>query len=236
MDMDARRSLDMGTRTETFATTHPVANPDFGPLLTQLTGLLTQGRELAAEQRANFAERAAASALKRQLERTIRAVHIPHMAQAGQLAARDDHQIGATTFRLAPASDSFAAFRTAVGNMVAAADDHRDALVKRGMSPTVLADLEVVLKEFDRAVERGNTARAGHVAATAQLRVIGAEIVKVVRLMDAVARLEFKDDAALLAAWKSVSRRQALPQGESGEGGTGPSEQGSATTDVRPAA
>jgi hypothetical protein len=61
------------------------------------------------------------------------------MPQAGQLAAHDDHRIGATTCRLAAASDSFAAFRTALGNMVVAVEDHRNSLVKPGMSPTVLA-------------------------------------------------------------------------------------------------
>lgn len=234
MDADVRRSMDTGTRTETFWGTHPIANPDLGPLLTRLTGLLTQGRELAAEQQVHFVERRAASARKRELERTIRAVHVPHMSQAGQLAARDDHEIGATTFRFAPNGDSLSAFRNMVGTMAEAAERHRDALIKRGMSATVMTDLGVAIKEFDLAVERGNKARAGHVEATAQLHVVGGDIVKVVKLMDAIARIEFKDDPGLLATWKSVSRRQALPQTDTGD--AGPGEQPGPAGDVRPAA
>ncbi|HKT61152.1 MAG TPA: hypothetical protein VJQ46_13960 [Gemmatimonadales bacterium] len=219
--------MDTGTRTETFWGSHPITNPDLGPLLTQLTELLNRGRELAAEQRANFVERAAASARKRELERTIRAVHVAHLSQAGALAARDDHSIG-TSFRLAPTSGSFAAFRNAVGTMAEAAERHRDALIKHRMSPTVLADLGEALKEFDLAVERGNKARAGHVEASAQLRLVGADILRVVKLMDAIARLEFKADPALLAGWKSVSRRQAVARDTADEPAP--------TGDVRPAA
>lgn len=243
MDADVRRSIDMGTRTHTFGTTHAVASPDFGVLLTQLTGLLARGTALAAQQRDGFVERAAASARKRELERTIRAVHVAHLAQAGQLAARDDHEIG-STFRLAPATGSFTAFRTAVGSMAEAAERHREALVKRGMSGTVLADLGEAVKQFDLAVERANAARAAHVAASAELRAVGAEIVQVVRMLDAVARLEFKDDPSLLAAWKSVSRRQAVSRDGSAAEVPGPAPapttEGQPATpavgDVRPAA
>lgn len=235
MDKVARRSIDRGTLIESFWKSHSISNPDLGPLLTQLIGLLARGQELAVEQRANLVERTGASAQKRELERTIRATHVPHLSQAGALAAVDDPELGSTTFRLAPSSGSFTAFRTAIGTMAASAEQHRDALVKRGMGPSVLNDLGGAIKQFDLAVERGNKARAAHVEATAQLGVVAADLVKVVKMMDAIARIEFKDDPGVLAAWKSVSRRQGVPHTDAGAPGA--AEQGSAPADdVRPAA
>jgi hypothetical protein len=235
MDATVRRSIDRGTLVEAFWQSHRITNPDLGPLLTQLTGLLARGQELAIEQRGNQVDRTAASAQKRELERTIRATHVPHLSQAGALAASDDPELGTVTFRLAPSSGSFTAFRAAIGTMAASAEQHRDALVKRGMGPSVLTDLGGAIKQFDLAVERGNKARAAHVEATAQLAVVAADIAKVVKMMDAIARLEFKDDPGLLATWKSVSRRQGIPQADAGAAGPSDSPTGP-TGDVRPAA
>jgi len=212
MDAIVRRSIDRGTLVESFWQSHSITNPDLGPLLTQLTGFLARGQELALEQRANLVERTGASAQKRELERTIRSTHVPHLSQAGALAAIDDPELGTVTFRLAPSNGSFTAFRTAIGTMVGAAEQHRDALVKRGMGPSVLTDLGGAIKQFDLAVDRGNKARAAHVEATAKLTALGADIVKVVKMMDAIARIEFKDDPGLLTTWKTVSRRHAVAQ------------------------
>ena len=235
MDKVARLSIDRGTLVEAFWQSHRITNPDLGPLLTQLTGLLSRGLELAADQRANLGERSAASARKRDLERTIRSTHVPHLSQAGALASIDEPEIGTVTFRLAPDNGSFAAFRNAIGTMVDSADRHRDALVRRGMGPTVLSDLGSAIKEFDLAIERGNKARAAHVEATAQLKAVSATIVKVLKLMDGIARIEFKNDPGLLATWKSVSRWQAVPQAEADAAGPSDPPSGPAG-DVQPAA
>jgi hypothetical protein len=235
MEADVRRNIDRGVQVETFWNTHSITNPDLGPLLTQLTGLLARGRDLAAAQRANLAERSAASARKRELERKIRAVHVPHLSQAGVLAVVDDPELGTITFRLAPNSGSFAAFRDSVGTMAATAEQHRDALIKRGMGASVLSDLGESIKEFDLAVDRGNKARAAHVEATAQLAVVASGITKVVRMMDAIARIAFDGDPGLLATWKIVSRRHASPQGDTGAPGS-PEQRSAAAGDVRPAA
>jgi hypothetical protein len=212
-----------------------VNSPEFVLILNELDGTLERIVMLEGQQRAGVLDRHAASVQKQKLVATIRTVHLPHLAQAGQKASRTVHEL-ATAFRFKPSGDAMPSFRAAVGTMLAEAQRHQEVMVKEGLSPAVLADLEETLKALDAAIELGQTARAALVGASAELRVLGDEVVRLVRLLDAVNQLAFRDKPELLAAWQSVSRVQPNPSSaeddESGEGGSTPTPGG----DVRPAA
>jgi hypothetical protein len=229
----------MGTSVRTFGRAHPVESPEFGLIMGELDRTLERIVALDGQQRAGLLDRHASAKQKAKLMATIRSVHLPHLAQAGQRAARTEHELG-TTFRIKPSRGSLAAFRTAVGTMVAEAERHREVLVKEGLSPAVVADLERTLGALDAATELGKTARAAHVGASAEMRVLAEEVGRQVRLIDGVNLLAFRDQPELLAAWHSVSRVRASPapaevedQPGGGAAGSRPPVPGG---DVRPAA
>ena len=229
-----RRRFVMGTSVQSFSRSHAVDSPEFVLILSELDGTLERIVALDGQQRAGLLDRHAASVQKEKLVATIRSVHLPHLAQAGQKAARTEHELG-TAFRIKPAGDSMPSFRTAVGTMLAEAQRHMPVMVKEGLSPTVVADLEQTLGALDAAIELGKTARAAHIGASAEMQVLGDEVVRLVRLLDAVNRLAFRDKPELLAAWQSVSRVQPNPTSaaddqSSTDGSTAP------RGDVRPAA
>lgn len=226
----------MGTGARDFGRSHPVDSPEFILIMGELDELLGLVQIRANQQRDGFIDRHAAAVRKRELESRIRAVHLPHMARAGQSAARDNHELAESFGK--PIGDTYAAFRTAAGGMAAVAEEHKELLVKRGMSVTVLEDLKQSLKDFDAAVDLGNAGRAAHLEASAELKHLADEIVRRVRLLDAVNQLHFRDDPSVLAAWASVSRVQAAPKSsaespDAGEQGEAPP---AGTGDVRPAA
>jgi hypothetical protein len=122
-----------------------------------------------------------------------------------------------------------------VGGIADAAEEHKEVMSKRGMSADVLGDLKDSIKQYDAAMELGVQARAAHLEASAQLRHLGKEIVKRVRLLDGINRLYFRQDPAALEAWKAVSKVQRRVNAgvEGPEGGA--AEGAAAGGDVRPA-
>lgn len=239
MNARDRRKIEMGHGSSDFSHAHAADSPEYVLILTELDAFLVRADVLSAQQREGFIDQHAATLRKRELESQIRSIHLPHLAAAGVQSARDDHELG-TTFTNRPRVQTFAGFRSAVGTMVAAAEANREVMTKRGMSPTVLEDLKRAIQDFDTAVELGRAGRAAHVGASAELRLIGHEIVKRVRLLDAVNRLRFKDDPSLLAAWAAVSHVQANPKATAEPPAPGTEQPGTvppaAPGDVRPAA
>jgi hypothetical protein len=233
MDGKVRRKVAMGTGARDFGHSHPVNSPEFTLILGELDELLGLVQVKANQQRDGVIDRHAAAVRKRELESRIRAVHLPHIARAGQSAARDNHELAEIA---RPVGDNYATFLTAATGMAAVAEENKELMVKRGMSAAVLEDLKLSLKDFEAAVELGNAGRAAHLEATAELKRLGDEIVRRVRLLDAVNQLHFRDDPSVLAAWAAVSRVQATPKSsaetsEAGRQGASP-----AGNDVRPAA
>jgi hypothetical protein len=239
MDAKVRRQVATGAGARDFGRSHPVDAPEFVLILGELDELLELVQITAAKQREGFVDRHTAAAQKDEIERRIRGMHLPHIQRAAKSAAADDPQL-AEAFPRKPATTSQAGFRTVVGGIADAAEAHKEVMGKRGMSAAVLGDLKDSIKQYDAAMELGVRARAAHLEASAQLRHLGDEIVKRVRLLDGINRLHFQQDPAALTAWAAVSRVQATPKSgaEGSEGGAvaegGPAA-GSAG-DVRPAA
>jgi hypothetical protein len=246
MDAKVRRQVATGTGARDFGRSHPVDSPEFGLILGELDELLALVQATAGKQREGFIGRHTAAVQKDELERQIRGMHLPHIQRAARAAAADDPQL-ADAFPRKPATTSQAGFRTVVGGIADAAEEHKEVMGKRGMSASVLEDLKASIKQYDAAMELGFQSRAAHLEASALLRHLGDEIVKRVRLLDGINRLRYRQDPAALAAWAAISRLQGTPKGsvEGSEGGAaaagdataeGAGGAGGAVGDVRPAA
>lgn len=111
------------------------------------------------------------------------------------------------------------------------AREHRETLLKSGLSQSVLDEFVRMLDQFDAAVVLGHEGRAAHIGATRELRVVSTEIFRTVRVMDGRSRQRFAGDAQLLGSWISASTvfRKPQPGKESEEETPGGGE-------VRPAA
>ena len=97
-------------------------------------------------------------------------------------------------------------FRTAARGMAAEAQNRREVLVKHGLVETVLVDLLRTPDQFDAAVESGRGGFQSHVGDSAELRAVGDEIVRIVRVMDA-------STATGSSTTRSCSRRRPSPVG-----------------------
>ncbi len=228
----------MGTSALTFSHAQPDTDAGFAAALAKLEQLMARAGEAATAQRSGIIAVRAASARKRELRRTMLSVHIRHLAEVGQAAAREEHELG-KTFRFKPGASTLLAFQTAALSMAAEAETHREILIKHGLAAPVLEEFVQLLDQFDAAVKLGNDGRAAHMGATAELQVVAAGIVRTVRVMDGRNRQRFQDDRQLLGAWMSASTVLGTPRGVSSTEpvpGSGAADGATPVADVRPAA
>jgi hypothetical protein len=204
MNAESRRRIEMGKRALEFSRAHPDTEPGSDALVAKLEQQLARVDEVATSQRDGQIDARAASARKNELRQEMREGAIAHLAEVGRAAAREQHELG-KTFRFKPDADTFLAFRTAARSMAAAAEEHREVLLKYGLSPSVLEEFKTNLDKFDAAVVLGNDGRTAHVGATRELEPLSMEIVRTVRLMDARNRQRFAQDGQLLGSWSSAS-------------------------------
>jgi hypothetical protein len=129
---------------------------------------------------------------------------IAHLADIGQLASRERHDL-ANGFRFKPSADTYAAFRSAARSMLESALNNKELLRQHGGSESVMTLFGQLLDQYDAAAALSSQGRAAHTGATGELKVLSAEIVHVVRAMDVRNRVRFKDDRQLLGAWINAS-------------------------------
>jgi hypothetical protein len=238
MKRENRLVLEMGKRTDEFSAGHPDTDAGYTIAAGRLTRLVEQGFGLVAVQRDGRIDEHAGSARRKELRLAMRAGPIAHLAEVGKLAAREQHELG-KAFTFKPSSSTYLAFRAAAGSMAAAAQTHKDLLIKHGLSESVLAEFAEMLNQFDEAVTLASNGRTAHVAATKNLDGVTREIARVVRVMNARNRQRFRDDGQLLNSWISASTVLGTPRPVTApkDGASSPQDSApSAPTDVRPAA
>jgi hypothetical protein len=204
MNAHSRRQIEMGRRALEFSQAHADTEPGTTNVVARLEQLLARANEVAAAQRDGIIHVRAASARKKELRREMLQVPIAHLAEVGQAAAREEHELG-KTFRFKPGASTYLAFRTAARGMAAAAETHREVLLKYGLSQPVLDQFVKQLDELDAAAALGNDGRTAHVGATRELKAVAAEIAATVRVMDGRNRQRFAVDGQLLGSWISAS-------------------------------
>ncbi|HZA98045.1 MAG TPA: hypothetical protein VE399_04655, partial [Gemmatimonadales bacterium] len=96
MNAQSRRKIEMGSRALEFSRAHPDTEPGTAALTARLEQLLARANQAATAQRDGVINVRAASARKEQLRRAMVLVPIPHLAEVGRAAAREEHELGKT--------------------------------------------------------------------------------------------------------------------------------------------
>ena len=194
----------MGARALEFGHAHPLESPGYAATMVRLEERLGRADMLAGQQRDGILAVRAATLHKRELVGKMRRAHLTHLARIAEEAASELPELP-QKFQLKPGKGSYRAFRTAARGMQIEAQGLRQELVKHGLVEPLLDDLGRLLDEFDAVVERGQEARRVHVGASAQLRVVADEVVRLVKALGGLNRYRFEKDPDLLAQWESAS-------------------------------
>jgi hypothetical protein len=210
MNAKTRRTVEMAARALTFSREHPDPSAGYIAALGRLEERYARATELAARQLAGVTEVRAASARKYEIRRTLRQLHLAHIMGVARIAGHDVPGL-ADRFVVVPETAPYLTFRTSARSAEAAAIEHRELLVRYGLSERALDALTSLLDEFDVAAARVTEGRLEHVGASAELARVAANLTAIVSVMDGFNRIRFEGEPDQLAAWRSASSVVATP-------------------------
>jgi hypothetical protein len=202
MDARLRRRLETAMRVRDFLRAHRTDGVAESAALTRLEELVARAEVLAAQQRAGIIATRAATEMRAEVRRVLRSKLLLYLSAVGGVAANENAELGAE-FRL-PKVGPNQAFVTMARGMLEKATVHKELLVQRGMSDTLLADISAAIAEFEQTLEATRAGRLEHVGASADLRSVMAEISEQVKVLDGVVRYRFGENAELMGAWASA--------------------------------
>lgn len=202
MRNSTRLELDMGARASEFCRAHPDSNPATAQVATRLTALVAQSNALLQQQRASDLVASAAVERKDALRASI-AEHLASLAGISRVASVTRPDL--TVHRRLPRSKaSEPTFLSTARVAVTEAAANKDLFLQAAMPAELLDIMTAELDEFDAVLARQRNAIATSVGANAELESVAREIMGVVKHLDHLHRLRFKDDPDLRAAWKSA--------------------------------
>ena len=203
-----RLKLEMATRARDFGHDHPDTNPGYVAAVARLEERLARAEALAQQEVAGRQAVVGAVANKDQLRRQVYTT-LRLLAGVAVPAALEEPGLNAGIPR-PRLHGSNQEFLTLARVAETAATAHRDVLVRHGMPDTFLESLGAMLDRFEAVLNDKHAGRSAHVGARAELDAVTAEIMAVVKLLDALNQFRFRNDAESLGAWRSA-RNVAWP-------------------------
>jgi hypothetical protein len=204
MKAKTRRQIETGRRVLAFSLAHRDPSPGYATTLGSLQELLARAELLISLQRDRIAQVRGSTVQKRNLRRIMRRTQLMHLARVARGAAKENPEL-AQKFVLRPEQIPYLEFQATARAMLAEAQNQKELLVKHGLAETLLEGLVRNVNLFDQALGQSTEARRGHVGASAELDLIGDEIIHLVRVMDGLNRFRFADQGEVLAEWESAS-------------------------------
>jgi hypothetical protein len=202
MNARLRRRLEMAVRVRDFLRAHRTDGVAEGAALARLEELVQRAEVLTAQQRAGIVATRAATEMRAEVRRALRGKLLMYLSAVGGVAANENLELGAQ-FRL-PKVGPNQGFVTVARGMLEKATEHKELLVKRGMSEGLLTDIATAIAEFEQTLEATRAGRLEHVGASADLRAVLSEITEQVKVLDGIVRYRFGDNPELMGAWASA--------------------------------
>lgn len=210
MNFHIRRKLDMAARVRDFCRTHADTNPGYTAAVARLEERLARAEALAKQEVAGRQAVAGAVVNKEQLRQEIYNT-IALLVALARPAAREAPDLAAGIDR-PRIKFGHQAFLIRARVAVDTGSAHKELLTRFGMPENFLTELGTALDLFEEALNQKHNGRAAHVGARAELTAVTAEIMLIVKQLDALNRFRFRKDAESLAAWTSA-RDIAWPAG-----------------------
>ncbi len=230
MDAVQRRKHETAGRVKGFCDANPDENEGTKVTVVRLGGLYERAITLSSQQRSGqITEMAAAE--RRELALDLTQENLRVLQKFGKAGSREIPEL-AHLFQVPPNGASQEVIMTAARTNLAEAEARKELLLGKGMAPTLLTDLAKGIADVEQATSDFHTGRRAHVGATADLDQVFSDIMDVIRHLDGIYSYRFRDNAEMLAAWKSAKDVVWPVKGETDV----PAESGEAEKKAEPAA
>lgn len=205
MNTQVRYKLEMAARVRSFSRTHPSTQPEYAKVLGELEERLTRA-ETIAERQDNGTVAAKAAVVERlALRKAVHSKLLRYLVAVGGVAARSRAEL-LEQFRLPDGKASTKSFLTAVRGLVTRAEEQKSLLLEKGMGETLLDDIGGQVDAMESAWEAARVGTTDHIGARADLGLVAAEIMGLVKVLDGMNRIRFGSDPEELAAWTAAKR------------------------------
>ena len=203
MNYSIRRKLDMAGRVREFCRTHPdPTNSGYTAAVQRLEERLARAEALAQQEIVGRQSVAGAVINKEQVRLEIHRL-IALLAGLAEPAAREERDLAVGIIK-PDVNGSHQAFLTRSRVAAQTGATHKELLVKYGMPDAFLDELNAKLDQYEQSLNQQHAGRAAHVGARAELEAVTADVMLIIRQIDALSRFRFRTDAESLAAWKSA--------------------------------
>ncbi len=198
METRIRRKLSMAERALAFELAQPSGDASHQHLVDRLQQLTTQATAVVHQEREGGVGESAARARRHDIDHQLR-----HLARVAVRATRTDPTLAG---QLVPPSFSAPnrVFSGAAESMLQTATAMSGTLVAAGLGTAFLASLTDAVAAFNASGATATTGRLDHVGAHADFGAVAREIMELVRLIDGLNAVRFKDQPKLLAEWKAA--------------------------------
>ncbi|MEX2177130.1 MAG: hypothetical protein WD801_00375 [Gemmatimonadaceae bacterium] len=221
MNREGRSTLSALQRVQEFLRQHPTLSaPELGEQVQELDEVV---RQLLAESVDQARGMRFASAQVKSTEMVRQALYLDHMKPLAQVAREIFSGSGLDrAFRLTQPPTSEQALLAAAGAMVVAAEQQKDAFLRRGLPAGFIEQLEAAATAVAEVQRAKVEYRRQHIAATAAVKRLLRHGLRAVRLLNAILSPRLAKDPVLLAAWRSAKRVRPTSAAGDGEGATTP--------------
>lgn len=203
-----RLQLNMAASANAFCKAHPDPNPAGQSMAAMLDQLFGKATALVQQQLASQAASTAATERKSVLRDALN-VRFTSLVGIAKTAAKTEPGV-TIHLRLPRGRTNDVAFLALGRVAVAEATTRKESFLKLGMPEDLLDRMTAELNEYEAEIVRQRGAVAAQVGAGAELSAVTQEILALLKHIDSLHRLRFRDDPELTAAWKSA-RNVAYP-------------------------
>ena len=211
MNRRVRSKLEMAQRVREFCRAHPSDDPGYATGIASLEGNLGRAEAIAAREQHGITRSKVARSRRREIRNAIHSQILYYLMKVVDRAVGERPDL-VEAIQLPSHSLSYREYAVAVRGILAAAAPEKELLIRLGMSPGLLDQLERMVEDLEAASEIARTSRRDHMGARIDFDVVCDELFKDVRLLGGIYQWKFGSDPQLMAEWEVVRHVPGLPR------------------------
>ncbi len=199
MENRTLNKVDRAVRVRDHSLAHPSTAPGYADLVKALTDGVARLEVLATQEQSGYLASTAATATKTEEHDGIRA-ELGLVASIARGAGGEKPELP-QRFRLPRKSINHPTFLATTRALLEQAMGYKEIFVRDGMPATFIEDLTARLARYEAAHAAQDSATALHVAARVEIGEVLRQIALIVKRLDGINRLRFRDNPEQLAVW-----------------------------------
>jgi hypothetical protein len=199
VDSIIQNKLDRAIRVRDHSLAYPATVTGFGDLVKALTEGVARLELLATQEQSGYLAATAATATKTEEHDGIRG-ELGLMAGIARGASGEKPELP-QRFRLPRANINHPTFLATTRAILEQAMGYKEIFVRDGMPASFIEDLTARVARYEAAHAAQDSATALHVAARVELREVLRQITLIVKRLDGINRVRFRNNPEQLAVW-----------------------------------